>query len=90
MTLRDILASVDLEEPWEPMIAEVLEEGREVTEAAVNQRLAGIYADARETVSTARFDPGSFDDAVVISAEEVAAYWMTLPQGGRREDEAGR
>jgi hypothetical protein len=82
MTQRDILASSDPEEPWESMIAEVLEEeGQEVTEAAVNQRLAGVYADARKTVSAAHFDPGAFNDAVVISAEEVAAYWMTLPQG---------
>ena len=57
------------------------EEGREVTEEAINQRLAHIYADARETVSAAQFDRDAFDDATVISAEEVAAYWMSIPQG---------
>ena len=70
------------EAPWEFEISEALKrEGREVTEAAVNRRLAGIDAHARKTVSAARFERGSFDDAVVISAEEVAAYWMTLPDG---------
>ena len=42
MTLLDLIATAE-EAPWEQVIPEVLQaEGREVTEAAVNQRRAGI------------------------------------------------
>lgn len=81
MTLRDVYASAP-PEPWEHIIAEVLaEEGREVTPEAVRQRKAGMYADARELVSSSRFDSDAFDDAVVVSAEDVASYWSLLPVG---------
>lgn len=82
MNLRDVFAATDTEEPWEDVVAQVLEEeGREVSEQAVRERIQRVRADALETVAIARFDPGAFDDSVVISAEEVAAYWTTLPVG---------
>jgi hypothetical protein len=81
MTLFDVCASAP-SEPWQEVIAGVLaEEGREVTSEAVMQRQAEMYADAREVVSSSRFDPGGFAEAVVVSAEDVASYWMALPEG---------
>lgn len=82
MTMRDVYASTSDDREWERIITEVLvEEGREATPEAVRQRQAAIYADGREMVSTLRFDAGAFDDTVVVSAEDVAAYWSVLPDG---------
>lgn len=83
LTLRDVLEISYESDEFRGLVADQLQEelGREAQPEEINERVAAIYAAARRTPSTDTYEIGSFDEAVVISADEVADYWASLPVG---------
>ena len=55
--------------------------GREATPDEVSDRIGTVLVGGRANYSDDNFDADDVTGAVVISAEEVADYWATLPEG---------